>query len=63
VDRVKKELASIRGFSARRHDLDIAFDQSSFIKRSIHEVQGHLVIGGFFAVHAVLLFLKACASP
>jgi len=59
VDRVKKELASIRGSLPAGMNLDIAFDQSSFIKRSIHEVQGHLVIGGFFAVLAVLLFLKS----
>lgn len=59
VDRVKKELASIRGSLPAGMNLDIAFDQSSFIKRSIREVQGHLVIGGFFAVLAVLLFLKS----
>jgi len=59
VDRVKKELASIRGSLPAGMNLDIAFDQSSFIKRSIREVQGHLVIGGFFAVLAVLMFLKS----
>ncbi len=38
--------------------LNIAFDQSTFIKRSINEVQNHLVIGGILAVLTVLLFLK-----
>ncbi|HMK43323.1 MAG TPA: efflux RND transporter permease subunit [Dissulfurispiraceae bacterium] len=59
VDLVKKELASISTTLPPGMKLDIAFDQSSFIKRSIKEVQGHLIIGGLFAVLAVLLFLKS----
>jgi len=37
--------------------LNIAMDQSIFIRRSIDEVQKHLIIGSFFAVLAVFIFL------
>ncbi len=39
-------------------NLNIAFDQSGFIKNSINEVQHHLIYGGIFAILAVLLFLR-----
>jgi HAE1 family hydrophobic/amphiphilic exporter-1 len=58
VDRVKQELKTIREALPAGMNLDIGFDQSTFIKRSIGEVQHHLVYGGFFAVFAVLLFLR-----
>jgi HAE1 family hydrophobic/amphiphilic exporter-1 len=58
VDRVKKELNVIRKTLPAGMDLYIGFDQSDFIKRSINEVQHHLIYGGFFAVLAVLLFLR-----
>ncbi len=59
IERVKKELNLIRKNLPPGMKLDIAFDQSDFINRSIKEVQSHLVIGGFFAVLAVLIFLKS----
>jgi HAE1 family hydrophobic/amphiphilic exporter-1 len=59
IDRIKKELVSIRKNLPPGMRLEISFDQSDFIKRSINEVQGHLVYGGFFAALAVLLFLKS----
>ncbi|HSW64587.1 MAG TPA: efflux RND transporter permease subunit [Dissulfurispiraceae bacterium] len=59
IERVKKELKLVRKNLPPGMKLDIAFDQSDFINRSIREVQSHLVIGGFFAVIAVLVFLKS----
>lgn len=59
IDRVKKEMEKIQKTLPAGMRLDVSFDQSHFIKRSIHEVQTHLVYGGFFAVLAVLLFLKS----
>ena len=58
VNKVKKELESIRKTIPQGMTLSIAFDQSDFIKRSISEVQHHLIYGGFFAIMAVLLFLR-----
>ncbi len=58
IDTVKKELKVIRKTLPAGMDLYIGFDQSDFIKRSISEVQHHLIYGGFFAVLAVLLFLR-----
>lgn len=58
IDRVKKEVDEIRKTLPNGMELAIAFDQSNFIKRSIGEVQHHLIYGGFFAILAVLLFLR-----
>ncbi|MEW6584416.1 MAG: efflux RND transporter permease subunit [Nitrospirota bacterium] len=59
IDRIKRELPVIRQALPPGMELGVSFDQSDFIKRSINEVQHHLVYGGFFAVLAVLLFLKS----
>lgn len=59
IDRVKKEMDKIQKTLPSGMRLDVSFDQSHFIKRSIHEVQTHLVFGGLFAVLAVLIFLKS----
>jgi HAE1 family hydrophobic/amphiphilic exporter-1 len=58
VERVKMELEVIRKTLPPGMSLNIAFDQSTFIKRSIKEVQNHLILGGFFAILAVFLFLR-----
>jgi HAE1 family hydrophobic/amphiphilic exporter-1 len=58
VDRVKNELQNITKTLPPGMNLYLAFDQSSFIKNSINEVQHHLIYGGFFAIFAVLLFLR-----
>jgi HAE1 family hydrophobic/amphiphilic exporter-1 len=58
VDRIKKELQNITKSLPPGMNLYVAFDQSSFIKNSINEVQHHLIYGGFFAIFAVLLFLR-----
>jgi HAE1 family hydrophobic/amphiphilic exporter-1 len=62
VDRVKKELTQIRKTLPSGMNLSIGFDQSDFIKKSIHEVQFHLIYGGIFAILAVLLFLRNLRS-
>lgn len=58
VNRVKKELENIRKTVPPGMELGISFDQSTFINRSINEVQHHLIFGGFLAVLAVFLFLQ-----
>jgi len=58
IENVKRELPNIRKTLPPGMDLKISFDQSDFIRRSIKEVQHHLVYGGIFASLAVLLFLK-----
>ncbi|OPY67900.1 MAG: Multidrug resistance protein MdtC [Syntrophorhabdus sp. PtaU1.Bin002] len=58
VGRIKGELKNIGKTLPQGMKLDIAFDQSDFIKRSISEVQHHLIYGGIFAILAVLLFLR-----
>lgn len=59
IERVKKEIEAIRKTLPVGMNLEIGFDQSTFIKRSINEVQKHLIFGGFFTALAVLLFLKS----
>jgi HAE1 family hydrophobic/amphiphilic exporter-1 len=59
IDRIKKELINIRRSLPPGMSLEISFDQSAFIKRSINEVQHHLIYGGIFAILSVLLFLKS----
>ncbi|MBI5141361.1 MAG: efflux RND transporter permease subunit [Nitrospirae bacterium] len=59
VERVKRELENIKKTLPAGMELGISFDQSTFIRRSISEVQHHLIYGGFFAAFAVLLFLKS----
>ncbi len=56
--RVRKEVEKINTTLPPGMKLNIAMDQSTFIVRSIDEVQGHLILGSLFAVFAVFLFLK-----
>jgi hydrophobic/amphiphilic exporter-1 (mainly G- bacteria), HAE1 family len=58
VDKIKKELDLIRMTLPEGINLEIAADQSDYIRRSISEVQHHLIYGGIFAIFAVFLFLK-----
>ena len=58
IDRIKKELANIRNTLPPGMKLDISFDQSDFIKRSIREVQHHMIYGGILAIFIVFVFLK-----
>jgi len=58
VNRVKSEIEKIRKTLPPGMVIHAAFDQSTFINRSINEVQNHLIIGGILAVVAVFLFLR-----
>jgi hydrophobic/amphiphilic exporter-1 (mainly G- bacteria), HAE1 family len=58
VDRIKQEIPNIEKSLPKGMKLNVAFDQSEFIKRSIGDVQHHLIYGGFFAIFAVLMFLR-----
>ena len=55
---VKKEMERIGKTLPPGMKLNIAFDQSIFIKQSINQVQDHLIIGAILAVIAVFLFLR-----
>ena len=57
VDAVKKEIEKINKTLPPGMTLNIAIDQSVFIRRSIAEVQKHLILGSLFAVLAVFIFL------
>ena len=58
VNLVKEEIAKINKTLPPGMTLNIAMDQSTFIRRSIDEVQKHLLLGSFFAVLAVFIFLR-----
>ncbi len=55
--RVKKEIERINKTLPPGMNLNIAIDQSTFIRRSIDEVQKHLILGSLFAILAVFIFL------
>ncbi|HPP81749.1 MAG TPA: efflux RND transporter permease subunit, partial [Deltaproteobacteria bacterium] len=57
IDRVKKEIDRINRDLPGGMRINIAFDQSIFIKDSINQVQHHLIIGSILAVVAVFVFL------
>jgi len=57
VERIHAELEKIRKTLPTGMELNVAADQSVFIKRSIAEVQKHIILGSLFAVFAVFLFL------
>lgn len=58
ANRVKREIEAIRVGLPPGMGLNIAFDQATFIVRSIDEVKNHLVLGGLLAILAVFIFLK-----
>ncbi|MDP2279545.1 MAG: efflux RND transporter permease subunit, partial [Nitrospirota bacterium] len=58
VDRIKKELLIIAKTLPPGMNIGINFDQSTFIRRSINEVQHHLIYGGILAIIAVFIFLR-----
>ena len=65
VEVVNTVLARLRALQAslpRDLHVDIIRDQSTFIRRSIHEVELHLVLGGILASLAVLLFMGSFRS-
>ena len=57
VNAVKAEIEKINKTLPPGMNLNIAIDQSTFIRRSIAEVQKHLILGSLFAILAVFIFL------
>lgn len=62
VERVKKRLEDLRKILPADIQIRVIRDQSRFIKRSIHEVQVHLVLGAILASLVVLLFMRSIRS-
>jgi HAE1 family hydrophobic/amphiphilic exporter-1 len=62
VDTILARLTQLRDAMPRDLKIDIIRDQSTFIRRSIHEVELHLVLGGFLASLAVLFFMGSFRS-
>jgi HAE1 family hydrophobic/amphiphilic exporter-1 len=58
VNAVKAEILKINQTLPPGMTLNIAIDQSTFIRRSIDEVQKHLILGSLFAILAVFIFLR-----
>ncbi len=58
INRIKKELPGIISALPPGMKLGISFDQSDFIKRSIREVQHHMIYGGILAIIIVFIFLR-----
>ncbi len=58
VNAVRKEIENIRTTLPPGMTLNIAIDQSNFIRRSIDEVKKHLILGSLFAILAVFIFLR-----
>jgi len=57
VNAVKAEIEKINKTLPPGMSLNVAIDQSTFIRRSIDEVQKHLILGSLFAILAVFIFL------
>ena len=62
VDNVKKRLEQITPTLPKGLAIDTISDQSTFIRRSIDELKLHLVLGGFLAAIAVMLFMRDIRS-
>ena len=62
IDRVKQRLRRIEPTLPPGVRLDIVADQSIFIRRSLHELNLHLVLGAILASLAVLLFMRNLRS-
>ena len=58
VNAVRAEIENINKNLPPGMTLNIAIDQSTFIRRSIDEVQKHLILGSLFAILAVFIFLR-----
>jgi len=58
VNAVRREIENIRTTLPPGITLNIAIDQSNFIRRSIDEVKRHLILGSLFAILAVFIFLR-----
>ncbi len=57
VDGIKQRLAEIETTLPKGYSLEVARDQSEFIRNSINAVKEHLVLGGLLAALVVFFFL------
>ncbi len=57
VDRIKERLAEVQKGLPQDIQFEVVRDLSRFIKRSIHEVQDHLLLGGLLASLIVAVFI------
>jgi HAE1 family hydrophobic/amphiphilic exporter-1 len=57
VDRLKQRLVEIQRGLPQDIQFELVRDLSRFIKRSFHEVQDHLILGGFLASLIVAVFI------
>ncbi len=63
ADEVKKEIENLKpALESRGITLDIAQDNSVFVKRSVEELRFHLFFGGALAILIVFLFLRSVKS-
>jgi HAE1 family hydrophobic/amphiphilic exporter-1 len=62
VDELMTKIAALKSTLPSDVHIEILRDQSKFIRRSIHEVEVHLVLGGILASLAVLLFMGSFRS-
>lgn len=62
VDAVLARLDELRGELPEDVRIEILRDQSTFVRRSIHEVELHLVLGAVLASLAVLVFMGSFRS-
>ncbi|MBI5326927.1 MAG: efflux RND transporter permease subunit [Deltaproteobacteria bacterium] len=58
TDRVKKKLNDIQELLPKDINIETVKDQSRFIKRSVAQVEEHLILGAFLASIIILLFIR-----
>src|SRR3989338_5236064 len=58
TDRVKEKLKEIQDALPKDINIQIVKDQSRFIKRSVSQVEEHLVLGAFLASLIILFFIR-----
>ena len=58
AQRVKQRIEDLREMLPEGTDLELLFDQSTFIEQSLNEVRSNAVIGGILAVFILFLFLR-----
>ncbi len=58
AQRVKRRMEDLREMLPEGADLELLFDQSTFIEQSLREVRSNAIIGGVLAVFILFLFLR-----
>ena len=58
IDNVKKRVEQVRPILPEGYRINLIMDQSDFIKRSLHELKLHLLLGALFAALSVLFFMR-----